>query len=186
MPVSSADREKTLDVVLRGYVERMASSEVSFITLGPTTTRVTAQLSRTATVRHSQPLVLGGREALLATVDVVDVNQLKVDPDTERTRVQLVFVKTGYEAEIVRYEERGLPVIMVVALVTPASQTKDALPDFASLLSSLELGPQQSTMNGWDEGFPGARLTLPPGTVDRLVGKLAVKKVPTPAPQTTP
>lgn len=184
LPISQTDAHKELKVLLRDYVERVSMSDVMLITFGHEgrDVSVAAPLGRkVGTLRFTEAFNMDGRDMLAATVDVVDLDKSRVDPDVERRRHQLLFVRTNFYIPVSRQQARVhlFPVIMVIGYSSMTDDFAEGLVDYGKFVDAIELGApprdprvRRPAARTWDAGFPGRRLSLPQGFIQRLTQAL--------------
>ncbi|MCB9652746.1 MAG: hypothetical protein H6729_01260 [Deltaproteobacteria bacterium] len=179
MIISETDRDKSLKVLLRDYVDSISGYGYALASVGGLVT-VSVQVKRFATeVLETETFALEGqREALRATLSVADLDQVELSPSDRARRVTLLFIKTGWNwrhwtsgvtAGNQAYSARAVdfPIILLVGYANHPDDYAAQLPDFARLVAQIELFEQEaSPLEGIDlppEGKPGTgqRIVLP-------------------------
>ncbi|MBN9167473.1 MAG: hypothetical protein J0I07_41475 [Myxococcales bacterium] len=138
-PVSSRLAETKLSVEMRELVDNMAGGRFETAKIGQTTT---VEDTRFATRIISEgPATLAGHDAYWATVDVANVDQLKLDASHRQQRMRLVLVRTPFKHRV-RFMV-DLPVYMVVGYASAPSEFDAEAPAVKHLLDLLVIQGKQ-------------------------------------------
>jgi hypothetical protein len=92
VPISAKLRDKDLRILMQSYVDEITSSSYEVVRLDSTTAAVLERRYAAAVIEQG-PVTIAGRPGYFATVDVANLDQLRVSPDARARRVQLVIFR---------------------------------------------------------------------------------------------
>lgn len=141
-PVSDSLRDMDLRVMMREYVDALASSGYAEVSLQPLRILISNERLTTRVVR-SAPGKLGPAESFEAIVEVADVEQMRLDPAARRKLAKLVLVRTDFEYGGKRKSATRFPVYMIAGYVNFPEDFERGLSDFDGLLDRVALGGQR-------------------------------------------
>ncbi len=170
IPLSTDQAKKKLSVLLDRYVEAIAGAGYEVVQLNPGASMLVEKRYAASIVSEGKAR-LAGRDAYAATIDVANIDQIKVDPNARKKRVQLVIAHAPFRYKKMRQDgdTQKFPVIILAGYANQPDEFDEALPEFHDLLNRLEV-----------KGVDGFALTKPST-------ENAMKPAPTrPAPAATP
>lgn len=142
IPLSASEAELELPVVLRRYVEGIAGNGFTVTQISTPTGRVAVTVEErrfAARVLDYTPVTVHGVEALVATIEVANVDQLQLDPNARGERARLVFVRAPFTldrprsgVEVARYR-----VLLAAGYVASPADYERGLVDFEGLVSRV-------------------------------------------------
>jgi len=143
VPVSQNRRTTKLRVLMTQFIEQVAGAGYEVVKLNQAAS-ILVEKRYAAAVVEEGPAKLGGREAYFATIDVANLDQLRVDPNAVRERVQLVILHTGFEYDPVG-NPRGhnFPVIMLAGYANQREDFARGLPEFHDFLARITINGAQ-------------------------------------------
>lgn len=174
LPLSTTRRDTEPRVLMREYVDALAGSGFTAVTLTPGQLFIESE-HLTARVLDAQENRVGNAPAFEAIIEVADVDALQLDPNARKKLAKLVVIRPNFVYSKGRVD---FPVLMVAGYVNFPEDFSRSLPDFDSLLARIELG-------GIATYEPKARLLLPP-PVPPAAGPPMGGVVPAAPPPATP
>lgn len=141
MPVSERDKDRDLKVVLDDFVEGLSGTGLYRFRSGPREPVAVARTYGTRVVQQKETKV-GTFDALDATIEVINLDQQKVDPTTKSAVGRVVFVRPPY-VNTVR-GVTGMPNPRAFIVLGCESKPRDfeaTSADFDRFLAAVELGP---------------------------------------------
>jgi len=138
IPLSAELRDKDLRVLMKNYVDEVAGAGYEAVQLSGAHAVVERRYA--AEVVDQSEAKLAGRDAYHATIDVANIDQIKLTPSTRRVRVELVFLRPGTDYEL-RTNEFGhtFPALLMIGYANlPDDFVADA-PAFRTFLSEIEI-----------------------------------------------
>jgi hypothetical protein len=143
IPIPNELKDKELRVLMKDYVDEIAGAGYEAVLLENDRVGVTEKRYAAELVTQSGA-TLAGKEAYWATIDVANIDQIKLTPTTRRVRVELVFVQTGFQYQVKRYIDDTQPISFPVLMIAGYANMPDDFvadrPSFSSLLSQIEIG----------------------------------------------
>ena len=136
LPLSTTRKDTEPRVLMREYVDALASSGYTAITLKPGQLFIESE-HLTARVLDARESRVGGAPAFEAIVEIADVDALQLDPNARRKLAKLVVVRPNFVYNKGRVD---FPVLMVAGYVNFPEDFTRALSDFDSMLSRIDLG----------------------------------------------
>jgi hypothetical protein len=126
VPISNELKDKELRVLLKDYVDGIAGAGYEAVQFtGDPQQRVVEKRFAAEIVEQGNG-TLAGQDAYVVKMDVANIDQLKVSPNSRRTRVELVFARTGFEY---RYDVGAKPYKFPVLMMAGYANFPD---DFAT------------------------------------------------------
>jgi len=169
IPLGAADAELELPVLLRRYVEGIAGSGFTVTQIsGPTghVALTVAERRFAARVLDYAPVTVQGVEALVATIEVANVDQLQLDPNARGERARLVFVRAPFTLDRPRrgVEVSRYRVLLAAGYVASPADYERGRVDFEGLVSRVvfEQAPSH-VLPGVVPTGPTTVLVQPPG-----------------------
>lgn len=156
IPISADLAHKKLSVLMDRYVEGIAKAGYELVQFAPGRT-VMLERRYAAAVVEEVPAKLAGLDALVVTLDVANLDQVKVDPSARAERVRLVLAHTPFRykrRQKTQEENAEFPVVMLVAYGNQPEEFDAGLPDFEHFLERIEIASER--------GFSMDRPTKPP------------------------
>lgn len=142
LPLSVDQGAKHLDVLLSNYAEASTGAGYEVVKLNENTS-VLVEKRYAVTVSGRSKAELAGREALVARLDVANLDQLKLDPHARKEQVELVLAHTAYVYEIKNARQESpshFPVLLLVGYANQPEHFEEGLKDFRNFLGRLKLG----------------------------------------------
>lgn len=136
LPLSTTRKDTEPRVLMREYVDALASSGYTAVTLTPGKLFIESE-HLTARVLDARESRVGGATAFEAIVEIADVDALQLDPNARRKLAKIVVVRPNFVYNKGRVD---FPVLMVAGYVNFPEDFTKSLPDFDSMLSRIDLG----------------------------------------------
>jgi hypothetical protein len=120
-----------------------------------------------AVIVEQGPAIMAGRPAYAATLDVANVDQLKLDPGARTQRIQLVLMRAPNDEKIVRDEQDPrktltYPVVVLAGYSNMPADFQTGLNDFHEFLRRLTVGAKSGlALNMTPSAPPAAPSALP-------------------------
>ena len=142
IPISADMKQKKLSVLMERYVEGIAGAGYEVVTLNSQSQLLVEKRYAAAIVAKS-PTKLAGRDAYVALLDVANVDQLKIDPNARKERVELVLLHTdfGYitTSNNQTVKSATFPVIMFAGYANKPEEFEAGQKDFHDFLGRIEI-----------------------------------------------
>jgi hypothetical protein len=103
LPTSGKLRSKDLRILMQGYINEITAATYETVRFAESTMPVVVEHRQAAVIVEEGPANVAGRPAYAATIDVADVDQIKLAPGARTRRVQLVLMRAPQD-EKVEYE----------------------------------------------------------------------------------
>lgn len=137
VPVSHELAKKDLHVLVLGFVEGLAGGEYETLELSPG--RATTIEKRFAsTLLNAEPCRLAAQECEAASIELANVDQLKLDPTYRSHKLMVVLTRTSFAYAPVD-GAATFPVYLVAGYSNQPSQFDAGLRDFIGLLQHVEI-----------------------------------------------
>jgi hypothetical protein len=131
-----------LRVLNENYLEALAGGEYERQELGPGR-KTTVEKRFAASLLSSEPCRLAAQECESATIELANVDQLKLDPNYRSHKLRVVIARTSFTYTPRRLRGRGsYPVYLLVGYLNQPRQFEAGLPDFAAFLQRIEISGQ--------------------------------------------
>lgn len=139
-PISGDLEKKKLDVLMDRYIEQIAGAGYEVVSPEASTELLVEKRYAAAVVERTTGK-LAGLDAAVVTLDIANLDQIKVDPNARKQRVQLVLLHTNfsYETKRGRFSSK-FPVLMLAGYANQPKDFSEGLVDFQGLLSRIEIG----------------------------------------------
>jgi hypothetical protein len=154
VPIAPRLRVKELRVLLQSYVDAIAGASYETARLDGTEPSIVVEKRYAATIVEQGPVTVAGRPGYVATVDIANVDQLKLNPNARERRVQIMLVHAPGEeqADYVQSDVRNLKytqdnerrakhyrVLVVAGYSSMPSDFDAGLPDFHDFLGRVTI-----------------------------------------------
>jgi hypothetical protein len=140
--LSMQDKDRSLESFLDDFVEGLSGTGIYRVSV-----RIPKKVGATKTygarVVDSKAGKTGGFDSLDATIELVNLDQLKVDPNTKSSIGRVVFVRTDYPHQFKiggRHDNNETRVMTVIGCESNPRDFEAANADFARFLGNVELG----------------------------------------------
>jgi hypothetical protein len=137
VPVSTDLAEKDLRVLTEGYVEALAGGQYESTDLGQGTA-TTVEKRFASSLLSAEPCHLARQECEAATIDLANVDQLKLDPKYRSNKLMVVITRTPF-VYTPRMRRRHYPVYLVAGYSNQPGQFDAGLPDFMGFLQHIDI-----------------------------------------------
>jgi hypothetical protein len=134
IPLSPRQPGINLRVLAAEYADGMSGSGFYATDLGPARVESQTYASRVLT---GQPVMVAGLEAYEATLEVANVDQLKLDPTSRAAMIRVVFVRTPFKTEASMNSD-GLPVLWMIGYANNPVDFEAQAPDFTRFLGLVD------------------------------------------------
>jgi hypothetical protein len=147
IPLSRETSEKELRVLLDNYVDAMSGSGAVVFKLGKELGIDEKRYS--ARVVEKSPVKLSGKEALAATIEVANIDQLKLSPDARREKARIVLVRPDFRILRERMGQAPVPfrVLMVVGYSNGPEDFDAQYSEFKRFLGKIHLLTDEQVMD---------------------------------------
>lgn len=138
IPISPSLRNKELRVMAQSYVESAAATYYEVVQLGGRLYYSSKEKTYATKIVGRATGTVAGQEAYSVTVDVADVQQLKLSPTSRKERVLLVLIRTPFE-----FKDRSatgnfaIPVLMIAGYSNLVEDFDEWLSDFQQFVSRI-------------------------------------------------
>ena len=156
--IDPRDRDKDLRVLMGTIKDGMAGGGYRVVQLEGKL-RSTNNDRRYATkYMVAAPAKLAGREAFFATIDIANVDQVKLDPSHIEARMSLVLARTDFEFDGPPVHAEGLPggrkfpVVLMLGCVSSPADFAACGEDFTGLLSRVRIADRVGFDSGAGKG----------------------------------
>jgi hypothetical protein len=166
IPISNELKDKDLRVLMKDYVDEIAGAGYEAVQLENQRVGV-SEKRYAAEVVEQGAATLAGKEAYRALMDVANIDQIKLTPTDRRVRVELVFIRTGFEYVLSTLGEKDdvkFPVLMIAGYANMPDDFVADQSSFASLLSRIEIAGRRGFATG--SGTAGDAAASNPVAVD--------------------
>ncbi len=134
IPLSPRQPGINLRVLASEYAEGISGSGFYPTDLGRAHVESQTYASHVLT---GQPVTVAGLEAYEATIEVANVDQLKLDPSSRAAMIRVVFVRTPFKTEPSMNSE-GLPVLWMIGYANNPVDFEAQAPDFTRFLGLVD------------------------------------------------
>jgi hypothetical protein len=149
LPVSQYDGNKELSVFLQDYLDAVAGSGFAVVRIGRGVA-VGAEKRYAPRLISSTRATVAGKEALVAIIEIANVDELMVSPNARRQQVKLVLVRSGFVhplEHIVGTAGQGaiskttvnFPVIMIAGYANQPEFFNQNLAEFDDLVNRIDI-----------------------------------------------
>ena len=191
IPISQDMGAKNLRVMMTDFVEGVAGAGYEVVSLNQGS-QVVVEKRYAAAVVDEGPAELAGVEAYFATMDVANLDQVKVDPKARKDRVQLVILHTKFSYQPPRNVSKQptqFPVLMVLGYANQEQDFARGLPEFHDLLGRVAIdGTQGFSIGAAPTSGPTAPASRPTAPASSGLPAPASAPAPpiAPSPSSTP
>lgn len=162
VPIELNEKDRELRVLADRLVEQISGGGYDVVQLKGELYATNKERRYAAKILKSAPAKVAGKDAYTTTVDVSNVDRLRVDPQSVEMRVQYVLVRTPFEFKPRMYQRR-FPVVMVFSYRSTPADFDAQSADFRDLLSRIAI----DDASGFTEGEPAAPPAAAPPTKPR-------------------
>jgi len=134
IPMSPRQPRLDLRVVAGEYAERLSGSGFFATDLGRARVESQTYASR---LMSGRPVVVAGLEGYEATIEVANVDQLKLDPSSRVAMVRVVFVHTPFTSPT-RSDSDKLPIMWMIGYANNPTDFEAQAPDFTRFLGLID------------------------------------------------
>jgi hypothetical protein len=149
VPVSADLAKKDLRVLTDGYVEALAGGQYESTELDRSSV-TTVEKRFASTLLSAEPCQLATQECEAATIELANVDQLKLDPKYRSNKLMVVITRTPF-VYWPRMRRSHHPVYLVAGYSNQPGQFEAGLPDFLGFLQHIDI-----------TGSRGFQTTAPP------------------------
>jgi hypothetical protein len=135
IPLSPRQASLDLRVAAEQYAEGLSGSGFYATDLGHR--RVESQ-TYASHMLSGRPVTVAGLDAYEATLEVANVDQLKLDPASRAAMIRVVFVRTPFTAESHGVDSEKLPVMWMVGYANNPTDFEAQSPDFVRFLGLID------------------------------------------------
>jgi hypothetical protein len=142
IPISNELKDKDLRVLMKDYVDGIAGAGYEAVQLENQRVGI-SEKRYAAEVVEQGAATLAGKEAYRAVMDVANVDQIKLTPTDRRVRVELIFVRPGFEYVLSVLGDQSdikFPVLMIAGYANMPDDFVGDRASFGSFLSRIEIG----------------------------------------------
>jgi hypothetical protein len=137
-PLAPSYADRDLRVLMHDYVEALSGTDFYATLDGPGHKGPEAK-TYAATVRTEKPSTLGPFEAYDATIELANVDQLRLDPNRRHGVVRVILARTDYRRAWTLNSRDVSNIVMRVGYSANPEDFEAGLPDFERFLSLLDL-----------------------------------------------
>lgn len=143
-PISTDLREKELRVLLHRYVDEVAGAGYEAVQLHANR-HIVSEKRYAAEVLEEGNASLAGVEAYEATIEVANVDRLKLEENRREVRVRLVLARPGFSIDVTRLGKRpvSFPVLLLAGYANLPGDFEQDSPAFESLLQQIAIHNQR-------------------------------------------
>jgi hypothetical protein len=167
IPLDEGLRQKEPRVLMQTYLDELAGGHYELVKLNGTTPTI-VEHRYAVTVVERGPVRLGDRDGYGVTVDLANLDQIRLDPRARLRRIQLVLVRAPEDRLTITMEggqpvsSFKLPVLVVMAYSNLPEDFDKSLPAFHDLLARITIGGKAGFSSSLT---PEAPSTAPTGTI---------------------
>lgn len=162
IPVSEDLAQMDLSVLMTHFSEALSGANYETIRLDSTSSR-TSEERYASTIIASAPCKLAGLECVTATIELANVDQLRLDPTYRSRRLQVLIARTPFHYEPSAVSDRGYPVYLFAGYSSLPANFESGRADFLGFLRRISV----SGVTGFASGplvphaVPAAATTSP-------------------------
>ena len=142
IPISTDMQQKKLSVLMERYIEGIAGAGYEVVSLN-SRSQLLVEKRYAAAVVGKGPTKLAGRDAYVVLLEVANIDQLKIDPNARKERVELVLLHTDFEYQIKSVNENVkpsvFPVIMFAGYANQPAEFEAGQKEFHEFLGRIEI-----------------------------------------------
>jgi hypothetical protein len=170
IPISGRLRSKDLHVLMQDYIDQMTPTTYEIVQLTSKTSQIVVVEHRDAAVIVEQgPAIVAGQAAYAATIDVANVDQVKLSPGARLRRIQLVLMRAPKDERIEPDEKSAVvkpavvyPVVILAGYSNMPMDFQVGLDDFHDFLRRLSIGGKSGLTLHTAPSEPPAAPSPPP------------------------
>jgi hypothetical protein len=183
IPLEVRDGERDLRVLMQEYAEELSGT--GFFATDLPNVKVGARQFATK-ITESHPATLAGFDAFDATIEIANVDQLRLDPASRSDVVRVIFARTPYQYVIEDgYAGIKLPVLLVVGYLNNPTDFARQQPDFERLLTLVDASNGAPRAPGPPLAASAAAAPTAPPTPPPAASAAAASTAPPPPPPST-
>lgn len=137
VPVATELAKKDLHVLTASYVEALAGGQYESTDLGQGTA-TTVEKRFASSLLSAEPCHLATQECEAATIELANVDQLKLDPKYRSNKLMVVIIRTPFDYSP-RRRKKHFPVYLVAGYANQPGQFEAGLPDFIGFLQHIDI-----------------------------------------------
>lgn len=150
-PISGFDRDKSLAVLMKGYIDGAAVAGYEAVVIG-TRPAVLERRYAARTVNEGRAIV-ARTPAYEAVIDVSNIDRIKVEPGAIEKRVKLVLFKPGFSREVsVQGQSGEFPVLVLAGYVNNPGDFDGGGKEFDDFLDRIVV----SGKSGYTRSLPSS------------------------------
>jgi len=138
VPLDLNEKERNLDVLVNDYVESLSGAGFYAVSVPSGKVEVHARQYATKIV-DKKPRKVGRFEGLEATIELANLDQLKLDPASRSAKIRVVFLRTDYVTRLYQTTTVDVPLLLVLGLHAQPAYFDATAPDFDSFVGAFEL-----------------------------------------------
>jgi hypothetical protein len=172
IPIQAKLRHKDLRVLMQTYIDELAGATYETVQRGSTSPweskpQIVVEHRHAAAILEEGPAVVAGQPAYAATIEVANIDEIRVAPRARTSRVQLVLLRAPqgevYEPPSnVREPTQRYPVILLAGYSNMPADFAKGLEDFHGLLRSLAIGGKSGLALELAPAAPAPPADMPP------------------------
>lgn len=136
IPLDANHAEKALDVLVGNYAESMSGS--GFYAEDLANDRIATAKTFATRILDQKPMVVSGREAVDATIELANVEQLKLASDSRQGKVRVIFVKAGCKRDLgLRTTSAIVPLLTMIGYYNDPAHFDALIPEFDAFVKSM-------------------------------------------------
>lgn len=149
IPIKRKLRSKDLHVLMQTYIDEIAGATYETVQRGSTSPweskpQIVVEHRHAAEILEEGPAVVAGQPAYAATIEVANIDEVRVAPRARTLRVQLVLLRAPqdeiYEPTRGDGPKRDYPVVLLAGYSNMPVDFAKGLEDFHGLLRKLAIG----------------------------------------------
>jgi hypothetical protein len=142
IPISTDLQQKKLSVLMERYIEGIAGAGYEVVSLN-SQSHLLVEKRYAAAIVGKGPTKLAGRDAYVVLLEVANIDQLKIDPNARKERVELVLLHTDFEYKKESVNENvkptKFPVIMFAGYANQPAEFDAGQKEFHEFLGRIEI-----------------------------------------------
>lgn len=143
IPLSNDLSQTKLRVMLKRVVEAIAGEGLVAQKINSKTTR--GRSIRYATkIISSEPAVVHGHEAYAAVIEIANIDQLKLSPDSRWSRAEIILIRTSYLWKPKGFNTGYYPVLMMAGYSNLPEDFESGRPEFHDFIKRLQISTYPS------------------------------------------
>jgi hypothetical protein len=148
IPIETKLRNKDLRVLMQSYIDELSGAVYQTVQQGDASPwsqkpQIVVEHRRAPVVLEEGRAVVAGQPAYTATIEIADIDEVHVAPQTRTSRVQLVLLRAPqdetYEPGNVNIPTRNYPVVLLAGYSNMPPDFAKGLDDFHGLLRRIAI-----------------------------------------------